>query len=108
MHIYCKSSVDNDTAYIGVMALKELREKYLKYYLPPLKGANVAKGRTSQWAEDNSTVRLPESMGLSCYGGDDLRDDCGAAAPVCQGALEPATVTSPNDDVSICKMRNLM
>lgn len=79
------------------------REEYGKCYLPPLKGANVAEGRASHWAKDNSSVWLPVCMGLCRYRGNDLRDDCSTTTPVCQAALVPATVTSTNKDISICK-----
>lgn len=88
---------------IGVRTLNKLREKYLKFYLPPLNGADVAEGSASKRAEDNSTVRLPECMGLSCYGGDDLSDNCDTTTPVCQAALVPATMMGANEDISICK-----
>lgn len=64
--MYSKSPVYVNMTVIGVRALKELRKKYFKFYLPPLKGADVAEGGASRGAEDYSTVRLPVCTGLSC------------------------------------------
>lgn len=73
----------------------------VKYYLPPLIGADVAQWGPPPGTEDDGAVGQPAPTGLSRHGGDDLSHDCRAVTPVRQPTLVPAAMTTANQYISI-------